>query len=183
MVPNGTGEEYSKTMTSKLRPIIGSVLFFAAMPGVIAGWIPYALSAWRKQDALLGLSATRALGAVLLLIGLAGLIECFARFAIQGHGTPAPVAPTDRLVVTGLYRHVRNPMYLAVVSIIVGQGLVLGSLLLLAYAAAVWSVCHLFILIYEEPTLRRQFGESYAVYESQVRRWLPGRPAVQEDST
>ena len=170
-------------MYSKLKPIIGSVVFFAAVPGVVAGWIPYALSAWRKQEPVLGLSASRAFGAILLLIGLAGLIDCFARFAVQGHGTPAPVAPTDRLVVTGLYRYVRNPMYLAVVSIIVGQGLALGSVLLLAYAAAVWLLCHLFVLIYEEPTLRRQFGESYRVYESRVRRWSPRWPALQEDLT
>jgi protein-S-isoprenylcysteine O-methyltransferase Ste14 len=125
------------------------------------------------EEPLLGFSAGRPLGGILVAIGLAGLVDSFGRFAIQGEGTPAPVAPTKRLIVSGLYRHVRNPMYVAVVSIILGQGLVLGSALLLGYAAVVWLTVHTFVVVYEEPTLRNQFGESYRLYQSQVRRWWP----------
>jgi len=157
----------------KVKPIVGSVVFFIIAPGVVAGWIPYAVSGWIVAEPLAGTTAGRALGVLLILAGLACLIDCFARFALLGEGTPAPVAPTKRLVVSGLYRHVRNPMYLAVLSVILGQGLLLGSVLLVGYAALVWLLSHAFVLVYEEPTLRRQFGESYRRYESEVRRWMP----------
>jgi protein-S-isoprenylcysteine O-methyltransferase Ste14 len=160
-------------VNAKLGPIIGSIVFFGVAPGVVAGWVPYALTGWRLEEPLLGLWGGRPLGGILAAIGLAGLLDSFARFAIQGQGTPAPVAPTKRLIVSGLYRHVRNPMYVAVVSIILGQSLVLGSILLFGYATVVWLAFHIFVLVYEEPTLRHQFGESYRLYESQVRRWWP----------
>lgn len=83
------------------------------------------------------------------------------------------MAPTGRLVVSGLYRHVRNPMYLAVVGAIVGQALLLANASLLGYAAVVWGLFHLFVLGYEEPILQRQFGDAYAVYRREVGRWRP----------
>src|SRR5262245_27003151 len=106
-------------------------------------------------------------------MGVAGLVECFGRFALKGHGTPAPIAPPENLVVSGLYRHVRNPMYVAVVCSIVGQALLFGSVVLLEYAGVVWLLFHVFVLGYEEPTLRQQFGSSYAAYRANVRRWWP----------
>jgi protein-S-isoprenylcysteine O-methyltransferase Ste14 len=158
-----------------LRAVIGSIVFFGVAPGIVAGWVPYAVTGWRLQEPLLGLSAGRTLGGILVAIGIAGLVDSFARFAIQGEGTPAPVARTRRLIVSGLYRYVRNPMYILVVSIIFGQSLILGSVLLLGYAAVVWLTVHIFVLVYEEPTLRNQFGESYRLYEAEVRRWWPRR--------
>jgi protein-S-isoprenylcysteine O-methyltransferase Ste14 len=101
------------------------------------------------------------------------VVESFARFALKGIGTPAPVAPTRHLVVSGLYRHVRNPMYVGVVLAIVGQALWLGSMALLGYAAAVFAAFFLFVLLYEEPALRRQFGAEYESYRRHVPRWLP----------
>ena len=96
----------------------------------------------------------------------------FARFAIVGRGVPAPVAPTATLVVSGLYRHCRNPMYVAVVGAILGQALLFGSASLLLYAAIVWLAFHLFVLGYEEPTLSRQFT-NYGDYRRHVPRWIP----------
>ena len=105
--------------------------------------------------------------------GLAVLLESFTRFALQGIGTPAPVFPTRHLVVQGAYRYVRNPMYVAVTSLILGQALLLGDTHLLAYAVFPWLVAHLFVVAYEEPTLRRTFGAEYETYCAHVPRWIP----------
>ena len=102
-----------------------------------------------------------------------GLLDSFARFAVQGVGTPAPIFPPRRLVVTGLYRYVRNPMYVAVVSTILGQGLIFGNFTLLAYGALIWLLFHVFVLVYEEPTLRAGFGSEYGLFCAAVPRWIP----------
>jgi protein-S-isoprenylcysteine O-methyltransferase Ste14 len=165
----------------RLGAIVGSFVFFWLAPGIVAGWIPYLLTGWRPQPPLFGLTAGRLLGGVVAAGGLVCVIECFARFALKGRGTPAPVAPTEDLVVSGLYRHVRNPMYVAVVALVVGQALILGSPDLLIYAGVIWLLFHLFVLVYEEPTLERQFGASYQVYRANVPRWWPrARPWADE---
>jgi len=103
------------------------------------------------------------------------LVDAFMRFVMEGLGTPAPVAPTERLVVGGLYRYVRNPMYLAVMGAIAGQALLLGQLGLLLYAALVGVVTAAFVRLYEEPALREQFGAEYEDYRSAVPGWWPRR--------
>jgi protein-S-isoprenylcysteine O-methyltransferase Ste14 len=95
------------------------------------------------------------------------------RFAVDGRGTPAPAAPTEHLVVTGVYRHVRNPMYLAVTGAILGQALLLGQLSLVVYAAAFLTVTAAFVRWYEEPALARQFPDEYPVYRREVPGWRP----------
>jgi protein-S-isoprenylcysteine O-methyltransferase Ste14 len=95
------------------------------------------------------------------------------RFAIQGLGTPAPVFPTRHLVVTGLYRYVRNPMYVAVVSAILGESLLFGNVTLLEYGGLAWLLFHLFVLLYEEPKLGASFGPDYAAFVAAVPRWIP----------
>jgi protein-S-isoprenylcysteine O-methyltransferase Ste14 len=112
-------------------------------------------------------------GWALLAGGAAVLLHAFARFVVEGVGTPAPVAPPERLVVGGLYRYVRNPMYLAVTATIVGQALVLGRPVLLAYAAAFGAAVAAFVHWYEEPTLRRRYGEQYEAYRRAVPAWWP----------
>jgi protein-S-isoprenylcysteine O-methyltransferase Ste14 len=114
-----------------------------------------------------------ALGVLLLVAGAALLLYAFARFVLEGAGTPAPVAPTERLVVGGLYRHVRNPMYEAVAATIVGQALILGRPGLLLYAALFAATVATFVLGYEEPTLADQFGTEYEAYRRAVPRWIP----------
>jgi protein-S-isoprenylcysteine O-methyltransferase Ste14 len=153
-----------------MRPAAGSILFLAIAPGIVAGVVPWLLTGWDSMDPPTWLQA---LGWVAIAAGAAVLLEAFARFVVEGIGTPAPVAPTEKLVVGGLYRYVRNPMYLAVAAVILGQAAVLGSWLLVAYAAAfgvtVWSFVHW----YEEPTLRRQFGPAYEEYLRRVPGWWP----------
>jgi protein-S-isoprenylcysteine O-methyltransferase Ste14 len=107
------------------------------------------------------------------LAGLPVLLDSFARFALQGMGTPAPIAPPQQLVVTGLYRYVRNPMYVAVLSLVAGQALLFGSVDLVEYAVVLWLGFTAFVLLYEEPALRRQFGQEYADFCAHVPRWLP----------
>jgi protein-S-isoprenylcysteine O-methyltransferase Ste14 len=153
--------------------LLGSFVFFWIAPATVGGWVPWYFTRWRFAPPLFDGAASRWLGAALAVAGAAIVIECFARFALKGLGTPAPVAPTRHLVVSGLYRHVRNPMYVGVASAIAGQALWFGSATLLAYGAAVWAVFHLFVLLYEEPTLARQFGPEYEVYRGNVPRWLP----------
>jgi protein-S-isoprenylcysteine O-methyltransferase Ste14 len=170
-------------MQIRLDAVVGSFIFFWVAPGIVAGWIPYRLTGWRVQAPLLGVTAGRLMGGVVAAVGLVCLIECFARFALEGRGTPAPVAPTEELVVSGLYRHVRNPMYVAVLALIVGQALIFGSSDLLIYAGVIWLLFHMFVLVYEEPALERQFGQSYVVYKANVRRWWPRlRPVVRPHS-
>jgi protein-S-isoprenylcysteine O-methyltransferase Ste14 len=144
-------------------------------PGVVAGLIPWWLTDWRVEQPLPLWLPVRILGVVLLAAGVAVLLHAFLRFVVEGIGTPAPVAPTKRLVVGGLYRYVRNPMYLAVAATIVGQALVLGQLVLLLYAAGFAVVVAAFVRWYEEPTLSRQFGDQYEEYRRSVPGWWARR--------
>ena len=168
---------------SKTSAVLGSILFFIVAPGIVAGVIPWFLiiGGWISPP-ILGLTFLPWIGYALIAAGLIVLIDCFVRFALQGLGTPAPVAPTARLVVEGPYRFVRNPIYVAVTTIIFGEALVYGCHWVLLYGAAVWLATHLFVIFYEEPTLRRQFPNDYAAYFANVPRWMPRlspwRPAV-----
>jgi protein-S-isoprenylcysteine O-methyltransferase Ste14 len=102
-------------------------------------------------------------------------MHAFARFVLEGVGTPAPVAPTEHLVVGGLYRYVRNPMYIAVAVTIAGQALILGRPALLLYAVLFGAIVYSFVRFYEEPTLRRTFGPDYDAYRRAVPGWRPRR--------
>jgi protein-S-isoprenylcysteine O-methyltransferase Ste14 len=135
--------------------------------------VPWLLTGWDLEDPFPGWVALRVVGAVLVVLGAAVVLESFARFALEGIGTPAPVAPTEHLVVGGLYRYVRNPIYVADAAIIVGQALLLGQLWLLLYAAAFLAVTAGFVHWYEEPTLTRQFGAEYEAYRRAVPGWWP----------
>ena len=151
--------------------IIGSAIFLVIAPGTLAVYVPWYLTHWDFAPALF--PAARALGAALIVAGLPILLDSFARFALQGLGTPAPVMPPERLVVTGFYRYVRNPMYVAVTALIAGQGLLFGSITVLKYGAILWAGFFLFVVAYEEPVLGEQFGDEYKRYRANVRRWLP----------
>jgi protein-S-isoprenylcysteine O-methyltransferase Ste14 len=152
---------------------VGSVLFFVAAPGTVAGVIPWLLTGWDVREPVPYLAPFRVLGAALLAAGLVALIQAFWRFVVEGLGTPAPIAAPDRLVVGGLYRHVRNPMYVAVLAVVVGQALLLGRPVLLLYAAVLWLIVASFVRFYEEPTLDRRFGAEYEAYRRAVPAWWP----------
>ena len=154
--------------------VLGSALFLLLAPGTVAGLAPWWISRWKLEAPLLGWLPLRAIGVLLAAAGALVLLDSFARFALEGLGTPAPVFPTRHLVVGGWYRFVRNPMYVAVVSAIVGQGLILGNVRVLEYAAVVvWLFFHLFVMAYEEPTMQATFGEEYQAFRAAVPRWIP----------
>lgn len=154
-----------------VRAAVGTVVFFFAAPGTMAGLVPWLITGWHRPEDAVGV--LEVLGGAIVLCGLAAVVACFARFVSEGVGTPAPVAPTESLVVGGLYRHVRNPMYLAVGSIIGGQALFFHSVgvfwWLVVFFTAVWS----FVKAYEEPALTEQFGSSYVEYREAVPGWWP----------
>ena len=153
--------------------ILGSLFFLFLAPGTVAGVVPWWISGWRIQAPLLHFSPFRYVGVLLIVAGVPVLLDSFARFALTGLGTPAPVFPTRHLVVSGLYRYVRNPMYLAVATVILGQGFLFGDLRVLEYGVLVWLAFHLFVLLYEEPVLRGSFGAEYENYCADVGRWIP----------
>jgi protein-S-isoprenylcysteine O-methyltransferase Ste14 len=157
----------------KISAVLWSALFLVIGPGTVAGLLPWAISGWKFQPAFFGASVVCGIGVLLIVLGLIPLVESFARFALKGLGTPVPILPTRHLVVTGFYRHVRNPMYVGVVGVILGQALLFGDIRLLAYVVLVWLCFHAFVLGYEEPTLRRQFGDDYAAFCKHVPRWIP----------
>jgi protein-S-isoprenylcysteine O-methyltransferase Ste14 len=159
--------------TRRVLAIIGSAIFLLIAPVTVAGLVPWWITRWRMEPPFGDLPFLRVVGVFVTLAGVPVLLDSFARFAIQGLGTPAPVFPTRHLVVQGLYRYVRNPMYVAVVAVVLGQALLFGSLRLLEYGAIVWLFFHLFVLAYEEPTLRSTFGEEYKTFCAHVPRWIP----------
>jgi protein-S-isoprenylcysteine O-methyltransferase Ste14 len=141
----------------------------------MAGLLPWLLTGWESYDMPLAL---RVLGAVLTVAGAVFLIQAFARFVVEGLGTPAPVAPPQRLVIGGVYRWVRNPMYVAVIVTILGQALLLGRWVLVAWAGVFWVITATFVLAVEEPDLADRFGADYEEYRRSVWAWLPTRPGA-----
>ena len=160
----------------KLTAIAGSAVFLVIAPGAVAGLVPWWLTGWRTGAGYP--EPVRITGAVLAAAGAVTLLTAFAQFAIGGRGTPAPPAPTEQLVVRGLYRYVRNPMYLAVLAVIAGQALLLGRLILLGYAAVVAAAFIAFVHGYEQPALTRRYGAQYQAYQRAVPGWWPRLPAA-----
>jgi protein-S-isoprenylcysteine O-methyltransferase Ste14 len=157
----------------RIGAVLGSIVFFFIAPGTVAGFLPWSISRWVVGAPFFGLMPLRVVGVALIAFGLVPLIDSFRRFAVEGLGTPAPLAPTQTLVVTGFYRHVRNPMYVGVLATILGQALLFGNEGLLIYALVIALAFHIFVSAYEEPTLQRLFGADYEDYAKNVRRWLP----------
>ena len=158
---------------SKAIAVLGSALFFVIAPLMLAGFIPWWITQWEFRPAFFGVDLTRILGGILIVVGAPGIVDSFARFALEGLGTPAPIAPPQKLVVTGLYRYVRNPIYIAVVAVILGQGLLFADWHLLGYGALLWLFFHTWVVAIEEPGLRESFGTEYESYCADVPRWLP----------
>jgi protein-S-isoprenylcysteine O-methyltransferase Ste14 len=149
--------------------LVKNLLFTILVPGSLGAFVPVFLL--RHSPARWGMAAVPACLAV--GVGSAIYLWCLWDFATQGQGTPAPIDPPKRLVTRGLYRYVRNPMYVGVLTAILGWALLFRSTTIILYAAGVFMSVHLFVLLYEEPHLRKIFGVSYAQYCSQVGRWLP----------
>ncbi|HEX9896019.1 MAG TPA: isoprenylcysteine carboxylmethyltransferase family protein [Gemmatimonadales bacterium] len=155
-----------------------NLLFTVLVPGTFGVYLPMVI-AGRTGARAAGVGPFWLLGLVLLATGSLIYMVCIVEFATRGRGTPAPIDPPRTLVVTGLYRYVRNPMYLGVLSVVLGWAALTRSPALLLYAAALWTMFQLVIILYEEPTLRRLFGEAYQRYCHQVGRWIPGKGLAQ----
>jgi protein-S-isoprenylcysteine O-methyltransferase Ste14 len=160
----------------RVRAWVGTLVFLVVTPGVVAGLIPGLITGWRNPWPG---AAVPIVAAVVILCGIVVLLDAFVRFA-RADGTPAPPAPTAHLVVVGPYRHVRNPMYLAVLAIILGQALLSGSWGAVVYAGVVLLMVALFVRGYEQPTLEDEYGDEYREYRRNVRAWIPrARPWTQ----
>jgi protein-S-isoprenylcysteine O-methyltransferase Ste14 len=154
-----------------LASLLKTALFSIFVPGTVAGYVPWLLRG-RVPIAAHGFEEGAAI-AVIVAGVLIYLHTAFWGFAWTGGGTPAPIAPTKTLVVKGLHRFVRNPMYIGVALVIAGQAWLFHSRHIAIYLACVLMIVHLFVLFYEEPTLRKQFGEEYDLYRARVPRWIP----------
>jgi protein-S-isoprenylcysteine O-methyltransferase Ste14 len=157
---------------ASLSLALRSAFWALLLPGMIAGFIP-----WRAfglaEAGLEFSSAADLIGLVLITVGFVLLLICIREFAQRGRGTLAPIDAPRELVVQGLYRYVRNPMYVAVAAILIGELLIIRTVPMLWYVAVWFGAVNLFVIGYEEPTLRRRFGDSYERYAQSVRRWVP----------
>lgn len=162
----------SDTSRERKRAAVGTAVF-ALAPATAAGLVPWLLTRWEVQSPVPGGAVAQVAGDFLVGAGACVVANSFVRFAIEGVGTPAPFAPPKHLVVSGLYRHVRNPMYVSIAAAVVGQGLLLGQPKLFGYAALAAVPVVAFVRFYEEPTLTRKFGAEYEEYRKNVPRWLP----------
>jgi protein-S-isoprenylcysteine O-methyltransferase Ste14 len=156
----------------RVRAWVGTLVFLVLTPGVVAGLIPAVITGWRISWTGAWVTPVAIAAAIAILSGIIVLLDAFVRFA-RADGTPAPPMPTFHLVVVGPYRYVRNPMYLAVLTIILGQGLLFASGGTLLYAGIVLLAVVLFVLGYEEPTLELEYGDEYREYRRNVRGWIP----------
>jgi protein-S-isoprenylcysteine O-methyltransferase Ste14 len=156
----------------RIRAWVGTIVFLFLAPGIVAGVVPWLLTGWRIPWPPERIAPIAILSAIAILGGVVVLLNAFIRFA-RADGTPAPPMPTARLVVVGPYRHVRNPMYEAVLAIILGQSLLFASWGTLIYAGLVFLAVALFVRFYEEPTLEDEYGEQYREYRRNVRGWIP----------
>lgn len=154
--------------------IVETILFTVLVPGTVAVWIPYRIVLPTRQGMPV-LTVASAVAIVVATLGTAIYFRCLWDFAATGRGIPAPIDHPKRLVVRGLYRYVRNPMYLGVLLILLGETVFFGSSALLMYTAGWFVLVHIVVVLYEEPNLHRKFGPSYASYISAVGRWIPGR--------
>jgi len=154
-----------------------SLIFTIVVPGTVSGWVPYWLAHSMLDGKIFGKAPdffiTNVIGWILLAIGAAIYLWCAYDFTFIGRGTPAIFDPPKHLVIRGLYNYVRNPMYIGIVTAIIGQTFLFGSPAVLFYAAVIGTAFSLFVNFYEEPTLRKKFGEDYNRYTQKVNRWLP----------
>ncbi len=156
------------------RALWGTLVFVAIDGAAVIVLVPASLTdGWQMAEPPLGGAWLRWLGAAVFLAALPIFVDFLVRFVKDGLGTPVPLPEPERLVVTGVFRSVRNPGYVAVVSMIAGQGLFFGSWPVLAWAGVAAAAFHLFVVLYEEPHLARKFGADYAAYCAGVPRWLP----------
>ncbi len=155
-----------------MKLYLKAALFTVVAPGSVGGLVPALLV--RDREAADGAVLVMAL--CLMTVGAVIYLRCVWDFAVFGKGTPAPIDAPKRLVIKGLYRYTRNPMYMGLLTLIAGWAILFGSVILVGYGVALFIFFSLFVHLYEEPHLSKEFGDEYAAYVEQVGRWLPRRP-------
>ena len=153
-----------------------SIFFTLVIPGTVTVLIPYLIVSRTGASLPRAWAPLKVLALVAMVLGATILLRCIWDFAAKGRGTLAPIDPPSELVVQGLFRYVRNPMYLGVLLLLLGEALFFRSAGLLQYTAAWFFIVNVVVLLYEEPALRRRFGDSYQRYARLVHRWVPSRP-------
>ena len=154
-----------------------SLVYTIIIPGTVTVLIPYLILSGRGERIAQPWGVLQVLGLVGMAVGATILLRCIWEFMATGRGTLAPIDPPKELVVRGLYRYVRNPMYLGAFILLLGEAAFFESFPVLLYAVAWFMTINLIVLLYEEPVLRRRFGDSYERYAAAVHRWVPRRPA------
>ncbi|MBN2588073.1 MAG: isoprenylcysteine carboxylmethyltransferase family protein [Candidatus Fermentibacteraceae bacterium] len=155
--------------------IIRTMLAASAFSCIVVLLLPEGIHLATRDMVTVDIGALRYLGLVPLALGACIALWCVMEFVVRGRGTPAPFDPPVQLVCQGPYRYVRNPMYIGMLLVLAGEAVLMSSLFVLFYALLLWIASHLFVVFWEEPRLRRRFGENYADYLKTVRRWLPRR--------
>jgi protein-S-isoprenylcysteine O-methyltransferase Ste14 len=155
--------------------VVRAVVYAALFIGVVLVYLPGRFLAWSGIAERATTGAPQVAGMIIVAIGTALALWCVLTFVFIGKGTPAPFDPPRKLVVRGPYRFVRNPMYIGAGMTIAGAAVYYESLSILSYTCLFFLITHLFVVLYEEPTLRRTFGDEYEAYFRRVRRWVPRR--------
>ena len=162
-------QSYAIDNMTALKTLLWSVF----VPGTLTILVPYWLLSYRPELFPLNLSVLRFAGLMPIALGAMFYLWCAWDFTVTGRGTPAPFDPPKEMVARGLYHYVRNPMYVAALLVLTGEAIMFQSGSILIYAAIVFSFFHLWVILYEEPTLRRKFGAAYDRYCMKVDRWIP----------
>lgn len=151
---------------------VKTLIFTILVPGTVTIYVPYRLLYSRVGRNSISIDSLNFIGIIPIVFGALVYLWCAWDFTFAGQGTPAPIDPPRKLVVRGLYKFTRNPMYVGVLSILLGEGILFESRILFEYAGWAFVFFYLFVVFYEEPTLRRKFGESYEIYCRSVPRWI-----------
>ncbi len=158
--------------------LIKTIIFSIVVPGSVTVFIPYLLLSNNFEVYSFEMGIMRYLGIISIMPGILFYVWSALDFALIGTGTPAPIDPPRNLVISGPYHYVRNPMYAGGLLMLIGESLLFGSVALIIYTCFMWLAFHLFIVLYEEPHLRKRFGPDYEAYISKVPRWIPGMKKV-----
>jgi len=166
-------EKHFSGIYNMLSLLLRNLFFTLLQPGIVAGLVPYWILRGKAKHILAQpLHWQQYTGALVCLVGFMVMLSCIINFAVKGRGTLSPADPTKHLVISGLYKHSRNPMYIGVTLILVGEAIFFKSAALWKYVAVVFATFYAFILLHEEPRLKKDFGESYLQYCKKVRRWI-----------
>ena len=169
MGPTDNKKKEMKFKSPLFKTLVIGPLFLC----IVAFLIPLGIFMATRHWVMADMGTVRCAGLIPFTLGACVSLWCVKDFVVRGRGTPAPFDPPTRLVLLGPYRYVRNPMYVGLFLVLIGEAMLYASLFVLLYSLFLVAAAHIFVVFYEEPTLRRKFGESYEQYLRSVPRWLP----------